>query len=202
MPEKILKMIFILLFTVLGIVLAVQVKLLLSFILPVFVLSETIFGVTVLSIGALIISGMIGALVGVFIAPYLVRSLFKLTAKIEKSLSYISTQDLITGTFGLFLGLIIANLVGLAFSSVPLIGPYVSVVLSIILGYLGMHLALSKKMELSNLFQLRTETSGKQKKPKVKAGKLLDTNVIIDGRIIDIYASGFLEGPLIVPVFV
>jgi len=202
MPEKILKMIFILLFTVLGIVLAVQVKLLLSFILPVFVLSETIFGVTVLSIGALIISGMIGALVGVFIAPYLVRSLFKLTAKIEKSLSYISTQDLITGTFGLFLGLIIANLVGLAFSSVPLIGPYVSVVLSIILGYLGMHLALSKKMELSNLFQLRTEISGKQKKPKAKAGKLLDTNVIIDGRIIDIYASGFLEGPLIVPVFV
>ncbi|KXB89021.1 PIN domain protein [Veillonellaceae bacterium DNF00626] len=202
MPEKILKMIFILLFTVLGIVLAVQVKLLLSFILPVFVLSETIFGVTVLSIGALIISGMIGALVGVFIAPYLVRSLFKLTAKIEKSLSYISTQDLITGTFGLFLGLIIANLVGLAFSSVPLIGPYVSVVLSIILGYLGMHLALSKKMELSNLFQLRTEISGKQKKPKAKTGKLLDTNVIIDGRIIDIYASGFLEGPLIVPVFV
>lgn len=202
MPEKILKMIFILLFTVLGIVLAVQVKLLLSFILPVFVLSETIFGVTVLSIGSLIISGMIGALVGVFIAPYLVRSLFKLTAKIEKSLSYISTQDLITGTFGLFLGLIIANLVGLAFSSVPLIGPYVSVVLSIILGYLGMHLALSKKIELSNLFQLRTEISGKQKKPKVKAGKLLDTNVIIDGRIIDIYASGFLEGPLIVPVFV
>ena len=57
-------------------------------------------------------------------------------------------------------------------------------------------------MELSNLFQLRTEISGKQKKPKVKAGKLLDTNVIIDGRIIDIYASGFLEGPLIVPVFV
>ena len=140
MPEKILKMIFILLFTVLGIVLAVQVKLLLSFILPVFVLSETIFGVTVLSIGSLIISGMIGALVGVFIAPYLVRSLFKLTAKIEKSLSYISTQDLITGTFGLFLGLIIANLVGLAFSSVPLIGPYVSVVLSIILGLSLIHI--------------------------------------------------------------
>lgn len=83
MPEKILKMIFILLFTVLGIVLAVQVKLLLSFIFPVFVLSETIFGVTVLSIGALIISGMIGALVGVFIAPYLVRSLLSLPLKLK-----------------------------------------------------------------------------------------------------------------------
>lgn len=202
MPEKILRMIFILLFTVLGVVLAVQVKFLLSLLLPVSILTETIFGITILTIGSMLISGAVGALVGIFCAPYLVRGLFQLTSGIEKSLSSISTQDLIIGTFGLFLGLIIANLVGLAFSSFPLIGPYVSVALSIILGYLGLHLALSKKTELSNFFQIRPEGNTKQKKQKAKSGKLLDTNVIIDGRIIDIYASGFLEGPLVVPVFV
>lgn len=40
------------------------------------------------------------------------------------------------------------------------------------------------------------------KTEKEKVGKLLDTNIIIDGRILNIYQSGFLEGPIIVPVFV
>lgn len=114
-----------------------------------------------------------------------------------------STQDLIAGTLGLFLGLIIANLVGLAFGSVPYIGPYVSVALSIILGYLGMHLVVSKKSELAGWLHLHAEGSFDKKKNKDHhTGKLLDTNVIIDGRVADIYRSGFLEGPIIVPVFV
>lgn len=118
----------------------------------------------------------------------------------EKSLLLISTQDLIIGTLGLFAGLIIANLVGLAFGSIPYIGPYVSVALSIILGYIGMHLTISKKAEIAGWFHFKAESGTKQKKKKV--GKLLDTNIIIDGRILNIYQSGFLEGPIIVPVFV
>ena len=93
----------------------------------------------------------------------------------EKSLLLISTQDLIIGTLGLFAGLIIANLVGLAFGSIPYIGPYVSVALSIILGYIGMHLTISKKAEIAGWFHFKAESGTKQKKKKVgkKKGKKL-----------------------------
>ena len=114
----------------------------------------------------------------------------------------IRDRDLLIGTIGLFLGLLIANLVGLAFGSIPYIGPYVSVALSIVLGYIGMHLAITKKTEFIGWFHFRSENGSKNKRENEAVGKLLDTNVIIDGRIIDIYKSGFLEGPIIVPVFV
>lgn len=203
MPEKILRAIFVLLFTVLGIVLSRQGETVLALLLPNSVLTETILGITFMSLAATLVGGIFGAIIGSFISPYLIKSLFMFTSTVEKSLSAMSTQDLIAGTLGLFLGLIIANLVGLAFGSVPYIGPYVSVALSIILGYLGMHLVVSKKSELAGWLHLHAEGSFDKKKNKDHhTGKLLDTNVIIDGRVADIYRSGFLEGPIIVPVFV
>ena len=203
MPEKILRAIFVLLFTVLGIVLSRQGETVLALLLPNSVLTETILGITFMSLAAMLVGGIFGAIIGSFISPYLIKSLFMFTSTVEKSLSAMSTQDLIAGTLGLFLGLIIANLVGLAFGSVPYIGPYVSVALSIILGYLGMHVVVSKKSELAGWLHLHAEGSFDKKKNKDHhTGKLLDTNVIIDGRVADIYRSGFLEGPIIVPVFV
>lgn len=203
MPEKILRAIFVLLFTVLGIVLSRQGETVLALLLPNSVLTETILGITFMSLAAMLVGGIFGAIIGSFISPYLIKSLLMFTSTVEKSLSAMSTQDLIAGTLGLFLGLIIANLVGLAFGSVPYIGPYVSVALSIILGYLGMHLVVSKKSELAGWLHLHAEGSFDKKKNKDHhTGKLLDTNVIIDGRVADIYRSGFLEGPIIVPVFV
>jgi len=203
MPEKILRAIFVLLFTVLGIVLSRQGETVLALLLPNSVLTETILGITFMSLAAMLVGGIFGAIIGSFISPYLIKSLFMFTSTVEKSLSAMSTQDLIAGTLGLFLGLIIANLVGLAFGSVPYIGPYVSVALSIILGYLGMHLVVSKKSELAGWLHLHAEGSFDKKKNKDHhTGKLLDTNVIIDGRVADIYRSGFLAGPIIVPVFV
>lgn len=203
MPEKILRAIFVLLFTVLGIVLSRQGETVLALLLTNSVLTETILGITFMSLAAMLVGGIFGAIIGSFISPYLIKSLFMFTSTVEKSLSAMSTRDLIAGTLGLFLGLIIANLVGLAFGSVPYIGPYVSVALSIILGYLGMHLGVSKKSELAGWLHLHAEGSFDKKKNKDHhTGKLLDTNVIIDGRVADIYRSGFLEGPIIVPVFV
>lgn len=204
MPEKILRLIFILLFTVLGVVLSRQGESVLTALLPSSVLTETILGITFMSLATMLLGGILGAIVGCAVSPYLISRLFALTSRMEKSLSAMNTQDLIAGTLGLFLGLIIANLVGLAFSSVPFIGPYVSVVLSIVLGYLGMHLAVSKKAEMTGWFKLHAEEKSEKKKTKEKhrVGKLLDTNIIIDGRVADIFQTGFLEGPIVVPVFV
>lgn len=202
MPEKILRVIFILLFSVIGIVLAIQTEPLLTSVMDKNILTETVLGITVLSLGTMLVGGVIGAVIGIAASPYLIKSLFAFTSKVEKFLLSISTQDLLIGTVGLFLGLLIANLVGLAFGSIPYIGPYVSVALSIVLGYIGMHLAITKKTEFIGWFHFRSENGSKNKRGNEAVGKLLDTNVIIDGRIIDIYKSGFLEGPVIVPVFV
>ena len=174
MPEKVLKAIFILLFSVLGIVLSTQTEPLLTAVIPKNVLTETILGITILSLGVMLIGGILGALVGRVISGYLISSLFAFTSRVEKSLLLISTQDLIIGTLGLFAGLIIANLVGLAFGNIPYIGPYVSVALSIILGYIGMHLTISKKAEIAGWFHFKAESGTKQKKKKV--GKLARTH--------------------------
>lgn len=208
MLEKILRTTFILLFCVLGIVLFSQSEMILTELLPDSVLTETILGVTFMSLGTMFVGGILGAAIGNLASPYLIRSLFNFTLWMEKSLSTLSTQDLLLGTVGLFLGLIIANLVGVAFDRVPYIGPYVAVVLSIVLGYLGVHLSISKKNEITAwLHFLKPDASKAKSKDKEKQkekdhGKLLDTNIIIDGRIVDVYRSGFLEGPIIVPVFV
>lgn len=171
--------------------LSTQTEPLLTAVIPKNVLTETILGITILSLGVMLIGGILGALVGRVISGYLISSLFAFTSRVEKSLLLISTQDLIIGTLGLFAGLIIANLVGLAFGSIPYIGPYVSVALSIILGYIGMHLTISKGRNCRMVsFQGRIW----YKTEKEKVGKLLDTNIIIDGRILNIYQSGFLEG--------
>lgn len=203
MPEKILRTIFILLFSIAGIVVFSQSELLLNAFISHSVLTETILGVTFISLASMLVGGILGAVIGNLASPYLIHSLYAFTSWMEKSLSALSTQDLMLGTAGLFLGLIIANLIGVAFDRVPYIGPYVSVVLSIILGYLGMHLCISKKSELVGWMHLRSEGMKTKGREKAKEkGKLLDTNIIIDGRIVDVYKSGFLEGPLIVPVFV
>lgn len=203
MLEKILRTTFILLFSILGIVVFSQSEMLLTSMLPSSVLTETILGVTFMSLASMLVGGVLGAVIGNLASPYLIRSLFSFTSWMEKSLSSLSTQDLLLGTAGLFLGLIIANLVGVAFDRVPYIGPYVAVVLSIILGYLGMHLCLSKKTELVGWLHIKADAAKAKGKDKQKEkGKLLDTNIIIDGRIVDVYKSGFLEGPIIVPVFV
>lgn len=122
-------------------------------------------------------------------------------------MSDFESQDLIVGTLGLLFGLIIANLIGLAFARLPIIGAYGPIVFSIVFGYAGMSIAIRKRADILGL--VGSIRLGKQnKEPNVKrqhnefSGKLLDTSSIIDGRIAEICSTGFLEGPLLVPVFV
>ncbi len=204
MQEKIFRVIFIVLFAMAGIVLSVQSEGILIELLPHSVIAESFLGVTLLSIVMILVGALVGGAVGFALSPHLIRRLLSLISSLESALSDFSAWDLLLGTLGLFLGLVVANLIGVAFDQVPVVGPYVSVVLSIVLGYLGMHLCLEKKSEFQAFVQEHQEGSKKkEKKEKETArGKLLDTNIIIDGRIVDVYKSGFLEGPLIVPVFV
>ena len=162
------------------------------------------FSLTVLTVIAYVVGALVGAVVGYILSHFILRLIWAAIHRIEFSLGSLSGQDLLAGTVGLLIGLIIANLIGFAFARLPIIGAYGPIVFNLVFGYAGMSIAVHKKAEVSGL--LANFRLGKQAKERSvkKTGntKLLDTSSIIDGRIAELCATGFLEGPLLVPVFV
>jgi uncharacterized protein YacL len=137
------------------------------------------------------------------LAPRLFELMVQMVSFFESTLQRQPLQDLLGGAIGLIIGLIIANLFGAPLSHIPWVGPFIPVIASIFLGYLGWSVGLKKKDDLTGLFSY-LKLGGKQGRSDGSKSnyKILDTNVIIDGRIADICKTGFLDGTLIVPRFV
>ena len=158
---------------------------------------------TVARISVIVIGTIIGVLIGYFISSFILKQGLVIARQLERVLTHIPNQELIAGTIGLLFGLIIANLIGAAFNQVPIIGPYISIILSAIFGYSGVRLMARKgpEMYFNYLKQWKRSEAGTKKSRGFNmfgshkssdsnlTAKLLDTSVIIDG-------------PLIVPVFV
>lgn len=162
-------------------------------------------GDTVATILLFVLGGLAGGAIGFVMSPFFIKHLWKFTYWVEARLNKMPIYDVLAGALGLAIGLIISNLIGSAFMHIPIIGNYIPGISSIILGYLGMNIAINKREELF-LMMVSLPWKGKEK-PREKISeaeqyKILDTSVIIDGRIADICASGFVEGLLVVPVFV
>ena len=171
---------------------------------------------TVARIAVVVVGTILGIIIGYVVSSFILKQGLVIARQLERVLTHIPNQELIAGTIGLLFGLIIANLIGVAFNQVPIIGPYISIILSAIFGYSGVRLMARKgpEMYLNYMRQWkRGELSAKKSKGFKVFGsnkasdnngssKLLDTSVIIDGRIKDLYATGFIEGPLVVPLFV
>lgn len=166
----------------------------------------SIFGTTIMAVMTYIVGIILGALVGYGISPFALRLIWAAIHRIELGFNDFESQDIIVGTLGLLFGLIIANLIGLAFARLPIIGAYGPIVFNIVFGYAGMSIAVRKKSEIialvGNLRLGRPNKEHSKRKELEFSGKLLDTSAIIDGRIAEICSTGFLEGPLLVPVFV
>ena len=171
---------------------------------------------TVARISVIVLGTIIGILIGYFISSFILKQGLVIARRLERVLTHIPNQELIAGTIGLLFGLIIANLIGAAFNQVPIIGPYISIILSAIFGYSGVRLMARKgpEMYFNYLKQWKRSEAGTKKSRGFNmfgshkssdsnlTAKLLDTSVIIDGRIKELCATGFIDGPLIVPVFV
>ena len=166
-----------------------------------------------------------GAALGYATSPFFASKLKRFSVWVEGQLNKMPLHDVIAGLIGLAIGLIIANLLGVAFSKIPVVGDYIPVIFSIVFGYLGIHIVIRKQKELGDLIgmlpRLFRESSQHVEPAKVKKKgggadidrikeldssntpcKLLDTSVIIDGRIADICRTGFIDGKLLIPVFV
>lgn len=155
------------------------------------------------------VSVAIGALL-LFSLSFLLSDYFVKAIKwMEDVLFKLPAAELFFGSLGLIIGLIIAYLVSFPIDkiNIPIITEILPFLLSIVLGYLGFRLGFTKREELSQIFS-KSQTSSKKKNNDTISNeqktsyKLLDTSVIIDGRIADISSTGFIEGTLVVPQFV
>jgi len=158
---------------------------------------------------AIALSGIIGGIIFYLISPWIINRGKQSTTKVEKMLQKVPTSEIIIGAVGLIIGLIIANLISgpLKLLQIAWLTTIISVLLYVLLGYLGISIATKKKDDLLNIFsflkRINIKDKDKANKPEHRVQpKVLDTSVIIDGRIADIVKTGFVEGPLIIPAFV
>lgn len=154
------------------------------------------------------VAAVIGAIIFFLLSLLLVDYLVKFMKWMEDWLLRTPTGDLLFGTVGLIIGLVVAFLIGFALSAIdiPIVETAAPIVLSVVLGYLGFQVGFKKKEEIAGAFTSAKNAGAKKKEAEdsqeVSTYKWLDTSVIIDGRIADVSATGFIEGKMAVPQFV
>ncbi|HEY7981189.1 MAG TPA: TRAM domain-containing protein [Candidatus Eremiobacteraceae bacterium] len=143
---------------------------------------------------------ILGGLVGIAVSPVFFRLFESLVYAIEDSIARLQPAEALSGAIGLIVGLTVSFFVRDIFSGfnqLPRYGPMLSFVLytliTLFFSYLGVRVGLRQRLSTWT----RGAMHGGDAPPK-----LLDTSVIIDGRILEIVQAGFVDGRLIVPKFV
>lgn len=143
--------------------------------------------------------GMLGILLGIIVGPKVAQGIVNMGNAIEG----MSTRDKIAVGVGTFIGVVVTLPFFLLLLRVPYGGVPLSILLSVAFVYLGIRATMSMKNEfrfIGGASAVPVDASGEEL--SMEHAKILDTNVIIDGRINDVCRTGFIEGPLYVPGFV
>lgn len=164
------------------------------------------------------------ALLGYMITPFIWWVLKKIGLLFESMLQNVSVPDIVVSLIGLTISLTLANLVAIPFRDIAGVGFYIAITLNILLAFIFTRASLKKRDEIWHIItgvvsmkgRLGKRTKGKGEKADEDASdaddlipaealackKVLDTSALIDGRILDIANTGFLEGTLVLPRFV
>jgi len=160
---------------------------------------------------AIIIFILLFGIIFFIFSSFIMKKGQKIAGLIEVELQRFSIQNIVLGAVGLIVGLIIAYLISqpLYRLNIPYLGTVASILLYGIFGYLGVRIPLRNAEDIATTLTNVTgnigsgRKTGKEKnKSSRSCPKILDTSVIIDGRIADIVKTGFIEGPLVIPEFV
>ncbi|MBN1265000.1 MAG: TRAM domain-containing protein [Anaerolineales bacterium] len=152
-----------------------------------------------------LVLGLVGALTGLVITPFITT---RPILKLKSFASQLSTRTLFTALIGLVVGLIIAALVSFPLSLMPPpFGHWLPFIGAVLFSYLGSMIFVMRENDIHGLFRSRisgAKSDSADGKDGLALGRsvLLDTSVIIDGRIADIARTGFIEGKMLVPSFV
>ncbi|WP_087127696.1 PIN/TRAM domain-containing protein [Levilactobacillus brevis] len=176
-----------------------------------------VMGITSRLVNNIIVNILLGAIIFLILGSLFAGVLVRLINRIEAYLNRQNPMTLIFGSLLTIVGLALALLISQFLFRVPsfFIGTVIPWILMILFGYfgyrIGARLSKIRLEEWRKLFQSRSKKAeeetdkqvlDKETEPNFHHYKILDTNILIDGRIYDLAKTGFLEGTLLVPNFV
>lgn len=152
---------------------------------------------------------LIGAIIFWLLSLALMKPTVSVIHRVEHDLTSKSPQYIFFGALLTILGLVIAVLVSIPLwrTKIPVFNNILPILLMVVFSYYGFKIGTSRLDDWKNLAMVKR---GKDSKNEVLERqddnyhhyKILDTNILIDGRIYDLVKTGFLEGTLLVPNFV
>jgi uncharacterized protein YacL len=165
-------------------------------------------------IAAVIVAALLFGIIFFYLYGTIYTLVRRISGEIEKSVFSIPAPELLFGAFGLVTGLFVAYLIssiinGIGFLRATYLNTVISVLLYLLLGYfgsvLGRRLSRDIRRGLPSIAlnaNIRAAAGKTRVENRPAKPKILDTSVIIDGRISDILKAGFLEGTIVIPDFV
>ena len=208
MFEKIARCVVVLIFAIIGVLLMEVAEPLLSGFISAEYLTTTFLGVSPLNLLLGIVGALVFGYIGNLLAPTIDRGILRFSEGVAGYLADLPTGDIFVLAIGVITGLVVSALLGTSFSRLPIIGPYISLLFSIIGALVGAKVALNKREDIVSFFNRlwfsKNKESGRKNTVRhaSRTYKLLDTSVLIDGRILDVIRLGFLEGVIVIPKFV
>lgn len=147
---------------------------------------------------------VVGALAGLFFVSVLFRAIGFAVLRSFSALEQASAAELSAGAVGLIAALLIGVLLTFPFPrDLPVLGPYLPSLVTAVFGYIGLVVATRKSHEFISLLPRAARTAGYRAAAAAGAGlarpKILDTSVILDGRLFGVVGTGVVEGRLVVP---
>jgi uncharacterized protein YacL len=148
----------------------------------------------------ILVLSLSGAALGLLLTPYFTSRPF---LAIRRQIRRMPAQQLIAAIIGLIIGLIVAALLAIPIGLLP---PPIDALLSfsgvVVFGYMGVAIMVMRRQDIFNFVGSRRLGRGETGDGAGSNQVLLDTSVIIDGRIADISRTGFIQGSMLVPRFV
>lgn len=149
---------------------------------------------------------VIGIIIGLVISLFASKPIEKAIERLQEYISTLNVSYILFGTVGAILGLIVAGLVSIPLMAVnfPIVSDVVPIMLTFLFAYLAFGFGSSRREEIRRLFMSRSEDKEENQVLERKEDgnyqkyKILDTSVIIDGRILEVIQSGFVEGVFVV----
>ena len=150
---------------------------------------------------ALIAAGVAGATSLALAAPLLSVEPY---LWLEETLDEAPASQILSSTLGLLLALLLAALTAVLLNPLPWgIGVLISVGVAVVLGYVGIRAGSRRREALVGLFSGRKEAHLDDGPAPIDGQPVVvDTSVLIDGRVVDVAAAGFIPGRLLLPGFV
>ncbi|TVY06591.1 PIN/TRAM domain-containing protein [Paenibacillus cremeus] len=147
----------------------------------------------------------LGALLFYSFSSLTLEYLLSIMHKGEERVGTVPAADLFAGSLGMVMGLLAASMLLGPFEKAGMANPFLYAVGVVLLAWAGYRLGVVKKEEIFSILEKRQsgrDRGGQGEGKRYEEHKILDTSVIIDGRIADICKTGFIEGTLVIPEFV